>query len=72
MNTCQHKNRMGDNYGETCLDCGERVKGYGYGGWFGQYLVPVECIHLFMPAGDDGAKFEICLYCEITREKVSK
>lgn len=63
---CEHLNRVGDNYGESCMDCGEIIKGFGYGGWFGHYLtVKTVCIHQWLPVGDDGE--EVCPYCEAWR-----
>lgn len=66
---CNHKNKIGDNYGESCYDCGKQLSGYGYGGWFGRNITKQTCIHLWTPLGDNGAKFEICMYCEMEREK---
>lgn len=55
--SCAHTRRVGDNYGETCMDCGRRMSGYGDGG---QHR---DCEHVFAPAGD----VEICIYCEQER-----
>jgi hypothetical protein len=67
MNNCQHNNRIGDNYGVSCQDCGERLSGFGCGGWFGANLqVGVQCIHVFAPMGEDSA--EVCIYCEQWRK----
>lgn len=67
MNTCNHTNRVGDNYGESCMDCGKKLSGYGYGGWFGSSLSGnEECIHLWTPVG---VGEEICIYCEAWKEK---
>jgi hypothetical protein len=58
---CKHKHRIGDNYGESCVDCGEQLRGYGYGGFFGINLdTNKKCIHLFSSIGDA----EVCIYCE--------
>jgi len=66
MSDCPHNNRVGDNYGESCLDCGNKLSGYGYGGWFGVNLIEhVECIHLWLPVGDTE---EVCCYCEAWRK----
>lgn len=66
---CKHTNRVGDNYGESCLDCGKQLLGYGYGGWFGINLIGkahhLPCIHLWTPVG---VGEEICCYCEEWRE----
>lgn len=68
MNDCKHLRIVGDNYGETCLDCGKQIKGYGYGGWFGRNITtPRECIHLWLDCGDD--TFQVCPFCEETRYK---
>lgn len=61
---CPHRNRIGDNYGESCKDCGEQLSSYGWGGWFGSNLTGSEkCIHLFAPMGEPGSE-EICIYCQ--------
>ena len=60
---CDHNNRVGDNYGESCMDCGKQLCGFGYGGWFGVNLTGAnECIHQWLPVGEDGD--EVCTYCE--------
>lgn len=60
---CQHLSRIGDNYGESCSDCGKKLSGFGYGGWFGTKLTGNEkCIHLFPSMGEGGDK--VCIYCE--------
>ena len=52
---CKHSNRIGDNYGLTCLDCGEVLEGYGY---FGSVS---RCVrHLWFAEGE----YFICFYCE--------
>ena len=61
---CGHRNIIGDNYGETCQDCGEVLSGYGYwaeGSW--------ECKHRFLPVGDDN-NITTCVYCGV--EKINK
>lgn len=55
--SCQHHRKQGDNYGETCLDCGQVISGYGYWGEGGNN----QCVHQWLPDGE-GAFF--CLYCE--------
>lgn len=69
MNECKHLSRVGDNYGESCADCGKQLSGYGYGGWFGRELREnVSCIHVFSLMGESGA--EICIYCETIKEQL--
>lgn len=64
-NTCKHLHRVGDNYGESCADCGEQLSGYGWGGWFGSRLTGNEkCIHLFAPIGDSEDSGKMCIYCQ--------
>lgn len=67
--TCPHNTRVGDNYGESCMDCGKQLSGYGYGGWFGSRISGTQvknpkCIHVFAPV--EGG--EACIYCEEWRE----
>lgn len=57
---CQHNNKIGDNYGMSCQDCGERLEGYGY------WAHEKDCLHRFLPVGDTE---EICTYCEMWRRK---
>lgn len=57
---CQHNNKIGDNYGMSCQDCGERLEGYGYWGH------ERSCRHRFLPVGDTE---EVCIYCEAWRTK---
>ncbi len=67
---CDHKKRIGDNYGLTCQDCGEQLEGYGYGGWFGRNITGNrKCIHVW---GKISAEEEQCLYCEEIREREKK
>lgn len=62
---CNHNRIIGDNYGETCQDCGQILSGYGYGGWFGKNLIDVkECKHKFLPYDNQ----EICIYCQRVKE----
>lgn len=62
---CNHNNQIGDNYGLSCADCGEQLRGYGYGGFFGANLLPgTSCKHQFLDTGDG---YEACLYCEEVR-----
>lgn len=64
---CKHTKRVGDNYGESCADCGKQLSGYGYGGWFGRFIAGNEkCIHLFAPMYDGGPK--VCIYCEVWKD----
>lgn len=65
---CKHLRRVGDNYGESCQDCGKQLSGFGYGGWFGRNMTGHEqCIHLWSSMGE----WEICIYCEEMREAQS-
>ena len=67
---CKHLSRVGDNYGESCVDCGAKTRGYGFGGWFGANITGTEnCIHLWSPVGENGAA--ICIYCETWKEDVA-
>jgi hypothetical protein len=60
---CKHPRIVGDNYGESCADCGEQLRGFGYGGWFGRNLTgTATCIHLWAPLGDSDQM--VCVYCE--------
>ena len=64
---CEHRRTQGDNYGETYMDCGAVLAGYGYGGWFGSNLKGNEqCKHRWLPYDE---KSDICSYCERTRVK---
>lgn len=64
MNDCPHHSKIGDNYGESCLQCGAQLSGYGYGGWFGSNLTEhPTCIHVWAKAGDADDAGEICIYC---------
>jgi hypothetical protein len=54
---CEHRMIQGDNYGETCMECGEVLSGYGF--WAEGSR---DCHHKFVPSGEDG--YEVCPYCE--------
>ena len=60
---CGHPIRQGDNYGESCQACGERLAGYGY---WGSHR---DCLHQYASMGDD-SEYEFCMYCEDVRKKV--
>ena len=60
---CMHNSRQGDNYGVTCMDCGEVLEGYGY--WAEGSK---SCNHHFIPENSD-SKYEVCMYCETTQIK---
>lgn len=60
---CPHHRQQGDNYGVTCMDCGETLSGYGY--WAEGSQV---CHHVWYPDPDD--EYETCMYCESTRKKL--
>lgn len=51
---CEHQNKVGDNYGLTCLDCGEVLEGYGYWGQADR------CRHVWVKS-EGGCE---CLYCQ--------
>lgn len=53
---CQHIRTVGDNYGETCLDCGATLSGYGF--WAEG---SASCLHEYHP---DGQGNLVCLYCD--------
>ena len=64
---CRHARKIGDNYGLTCQDCGERIEGYGYGGWFGSNLKGNEqCMHVWVNISDIA---EQCIYCFTEQER---
>lgn len=58
MNACTHPVRQKDNYGETCLLCGETLAGYGCQGQAQNH-----CHHIWNRMEDQ----EVCQYCEQTR-----
>lgn len=55
---CQHRNKIADNNGMTCLDCGATLAGYGY---FAEGSR--ECKHEWQPISQDGSGY-VCVYCE--------
>jgi hypothetical protein len=73
MQICEHTKRIGDNYGVDCQDCGERLEGFGYGGFLGRILKSQwgqrGCLHVW---GKLSAKEEECQYCEERRERAQK
>lgn len=72
MTPCEHLRKIGDNYGLSCVDCGEKLSGFGYGGWFGNRIASGEtCVHFFVPMGDEDTKIEVCLYCEMPKELIT-
>lgn len=56
---CPHNRTQGDNYGQTCRDCGQVLGGYGFWGEGRK-----TCLHRFVPSADP-ARVE-CLYCQNT------
>jgi hypothetical protein len=60
---CEHLKRVGDHYGVSCQDCGAKLEGYGYGGWFGRTITSEDkCIHhVVVKNGDE------CIYCHRER-----
>ncbi len=64
---CLHTNKIGDNYGESCEDCGKVLAGYGYGGFFGgNRMIGQKCRHRFVDSGDTT---KTCMYCQLEKEK---
>jgi len=63
MENCRHSSIIGDNYGETCQDCGEVLSGYGYWAEGQNY-----CNHRYLDAGNE---YEICTFCGDER-KINK
>lgn len=61
---CWHRITQGDNYGITCMECGETLEGYGY--WAESSNT---CNHHFIPESPESEN-EICMYCETTRAKL--
>ena len=61
--SCPHHRLIGDNYGTTCMDCGEQIEGYG--NWAEGNGT---CIHSWIdhPSND---KLQVCYYCEQERLK---
>ena len=60
---CEHRRQQGDNYGVTCMDCGETLAGYGY--WAEGSKV---CKHDWITEAED-SDYEVCMYCERVRLK---
>ena len=56
---CPHDRTRGDNYGQTCADCGQVLGGYGFWG-DGRKT----CLHRFVPSHDP--RYVECLYCQRT------
>jgi hypothetical protein len=54
MNGCPHDRQQGDNYGRSCMDCKERLAGFGY---WGSHQ---DCLHEWIPHGDS----MVCTFCE--------
>lgn len=53
--TCPHNCTQGDNYGESCMDCGTQLRGYGFWGQNDH------CIHQFY---DVDETYKQCVFCE--------
>ena len=53
---CGHPILQGDDYGESCGVCKERLAGYGY---FEPYKK--DCLHNYIPT--ENSDYEICIYC---------
>lgn len=56
---CDHNINIGDNYGESCKVCSERLKGYGY------HSNHKDCLHEWHPLGEN----QICYFCETIQPK---
>jgi len=54
---CNHPSKIGDNYGVTCMDCGQHLEGYGHYGKGGN-----PCRHGQTWRNDEG--LQVCVYCE--------
>ncbi|GHB87281.1 hypothetical protein GCM10007390_48850 [Persicitalea jodogahamensis] len=59
INGCPHDRTQGDNYGQTCVDCGQVLGGYGFWGEGRK-----TCLHRFVSSHDP--KYVECLYCQKT------
>ena len=60
--SCPHHNKIGDNYGITCMDCGEALEGYGNWGEGSK-----ECHHKFVRETLE-SDIDVCVYCERQRK----
>jgi hypothetical protein len=56
---CPHDRSQGDNYGHTCMDCGQVLGGYGF---FGEGRKA--CLHVWVKSSDPD--YVECLYCQRT------
>ncbi|WP_040007227.1 hypothetical protein [Fibrisoma limi] len=63
---CQHRTTQGDNYGITCMDCGEAIAGYGYWGE-GSTVCKHDWARL-----DEESDEEMCMYCQAVRSAPPK
>lgn len=55
---CRHKHIMADDHGETCMECGKVLYGYGYD------RTDDNCIHKWFPDPDaDDFTAEACVFC---------
>lgn len=50
---CEHRRMIGDNYGLSCMDCGEVLEGFGY------WAQSQTCRHVWSK-GEGGYE---CIYC---------
>lgn len=65
---CDHRKRIGDNYGVSCSNCGQILEGFGYGGFIGGNLTGVEkCIHQAWFTVNE--REEECIYCHEQRHR---
>jgi len=58
---CKHLRRVGDNYGESCSDCGAQLAG------FGNWATFPDCLHQWFD--DPALDYVICYYCETQRKR---
>ena len=57
---CTHPRIQGDNYGQTCMDCGKQIAGMGF---FGEFPT---CLHEWF---DDDRDYQECYYCQAIRPR---
>ena len=55
--SCSHAIVNGDNYGESCATCGERLRGYGF------QATHADCRHAFQPDPLEPG-LQLCIFCQ--------